>query len=583
MNLDLVVLSRLPVSPGLWGLGPELPRRAPLLAVVSWAGAVGASAWAWKLLALLALVVAFVGAARLVRDASLLCRLGAGVLYAASPFVLTRLGIGHLALVAATAVLPWALPVLLRPGDDVGRTFRWSAALGITGVFGGVLALVAVGVGLVADRFRSAVVVTVVVVASQLPWMVPGAVVLSQGQVLASGRSFPTDAAGVAGVFQVLAGHGFWQELFQVGGRGGWLVALCGAAIIALAVAGHGRLPPQWRGRALAAAVVGLTIALSSAVPGLRGIHDAISGTALGAAIRESQRVLPLYLVWALPAAALGADRIARSAGAALAGAVTAAPAALGLLLAGPGLWAVGGELRTVELPPEWDRARAAVAADPGTVLAAPFHQYLNVPVARGRRVLHPAPYHLPGDVLASSDPELEPGLREASDGRERTAASLVERFSGSGPVAEELADAGIRWVFVLHTLDWRTYRALGTDPGLDVVVDGGLLTLYRVEPWQGAVVADDGRVVRFDPIATPVARVAPSGAATWNAPAQAGWLRGWTPASSTADGRIRLPAGAGVVWYWPSVLTVGAYLVVAAAFCRSVRIAGRRARLEPG
>ena len=51
----------------------------------------------------------------------------AGVLWAAGPFALTRIGVGHLNVTWAIAVLPWALPRLCRPSDDGAR--RWSSSL----------------------------------------------------------------------------------------------------------------------------------------------------------------------------------------------------------------------------------------------------------------------------------------------------------------------------------------------------------------------------------------------------------------------------------------------------------------------
>jgi hypothetical protein len=37
--------------------------------------------------------------------------------------MLTRIGVGHLGLAVAAALLRCALPTLLRPGDDLPRTF----------------------------------------------------------------------------------------------------------------------------------------------------------------------------------------------------------------------------------------------------------------------------------------------------------------------------------------------------------------------------------------------------------------------------------------------------------------------------
>src|SRR5207302_2099885 len=120
----------MPLPRGVWALGPELSRRVPLGVPVAWASTVLGGPVVGKVLLGASLVVAFAGASRLVPTIGVVGRLGAGTLYAASPFVLTRVGVGHWTVVAAIAVLPWALPVLLRPADDLRRTWLWSAALG---------------------------------------------------------------------------------------------------------------------------------------------------------------------------------------------------------------------------------------------------------------------------------------------------------------------------------------------------------------------------------------------------------------------------------------------------------------------
>ncbi|MBV8305665.1 MAG: hypothetical protein JOZ04_15745, partial [Acidimicrobiia bacterium] len=117
LNLDLVLTPTIPVPRGVWALGPELSRRVPLGVALAWASTLIGGPLAGKLLLGGALAVAFVGVWQLLPDAGAATRLGAGLLYAASPFTLTRVAVGQWGVVAAVAVLPWALPVLLRPGD----------------------------------------------------------------------------------------------------------------------------------------------------------------------------------------------------------------------------------------------------------------------------------------------------------------------------------------------------------------------------------------------------------------------------------------------------------------------------------
>ena len=152
----------------------------------------------------------------------------------------------------------------------------------------------------------------------------------------------------------------------------------------------------------------------------------------------------------------------------------------------------------------------------------------------------------------------------------------LVLRVRAGQTVGEQLADLGVRWVVLQHDIDWQTYLSLRQDPGLERVVDGPTLELFEVTGWQGAVVTDEGRSLEADAELAPVVSVAGSGRATWARPGARGWLRGWTPVGIAADGQARLPAGGGLLWYWPTVLVLLgdlAYLgAVALAVTREIK-----------
>jgi len=556
LSLDLVVLPRVPVPTGIWGLGPDLPRRVPYGAALAWASEVVGGPAAGKSFLLLAVAAAVAGAARLVGDQSVAVRAGAGLLYGLSPFLLTRVGAGHLGLVAAYAVLPWALPALLRPAACRRRAVLWAAALGLTGVAGGVLALALGAVGLAADRSRRALLTAAGVVVAQLPWAVPGAVVVvaGAGAEAAPARAFATRVDGLAGVLGLPAGHGFWREASQVGGEPGAGVAVLGAVLLVLAAAGVSRLPAGWRHRALVAAAAGIALAAATAVPGVDALYERVTDVPVFAPAREGHRWLALFLVALAPAAALGAAHL----GGRL---VTAVPAALALALAGPSLWGLDGRLDPVDLPGGWAEAKAAVDARPGPVVALPWHQYLDIDAAGGRRVLHPLPDYLGGDVLTASDPELGRPRRERADAREPVVDRLLARAEEGARVSGELAGAGFRWVAVLHEVDFERYASLADDPGLERVVTDPSVDLYRVRAWRGPAVDRRGRSVDVEPTVAPLASVASDEVTTWHRPAASGWLRGWRAAHSTPHGTLRVPAGDAPVWYWPAAVVLFADL----------------------
>lgn len=324
-----------------------------------------------------------------------------------------------------------------------------------------------------------------------------------------------------------------------------------------LGVLGHRDLPPAWRRPAGWLAALAVGVALASALPGVDTLFGRLAGTPLGAPLREGQRLLPLYLVWMAPAAALGARRLADGVTGSRRVAWLALPLVAAAWLALPGVWGAGGQLDSVHIPEEWAEARRVVRAEGGTVVSLPWAQYFNLNVAGGRRVNDVMPLYLGGDVLVASDPNLEDPAQERADGRESAMDLLALRVRAGEPVGDRLADLGVRWVVLQHDIDWQTYLSLRDDPGLRRVVDGPTLELFEVTGWRGEVVADDGEVLEARGPVAPLVDLAGSGPATWSRPGAAGWVRGLEPARVAADGRLRLPAGEGPLWYWPALVVL--------------------------
>lgn len=568
-NLDLVLTPDLPVPRGVWGLGPELPRRVPLWLPVAWLSPLIGGATAGKALMVAAVTVAFVGAYRLAAPRSVLAGYTAAVLYALGPFLLTRLAVGHLMIVVPMAVLPWVLTTLLDPDTDLRRTFLAALALGFAGHYGGAVTALLLLIGLVATRGRGAMRVLGVALLAQLPWLVPGVVVWAEGARIVDAAPFATYAEGVDGFARILAGHGFWNPLFQVGWPGGWTVAVAGVVLTGLALYGRDELPQPTARRQAAVAAVGFGIALASAVPGVQDLYVTLSRNPVGSVLREGQRALPLFLVWAAPAAALGARRAGRrildaaprpgAARGAVASMVEVVPLALAVVLALPGLWGVGGQLQPVAIPDGWAAARERILAEPGTVVGLPWYQYFNLDVdGVARRSLNPLPLYLGGDVVVSSDPQLsEDDRRERADPREAQVEAVVADLEQEQFVSDRLAALGVRWVVLLHQVDWPVYTSgLNRDPGMEHVLRDPALDLYRVRSWPGLVVDDSGAVAAT-PRVEPLLDVAPSGAATVNRPAASGWLRGLAGGGSGDQGLLTLPVGDGPVWFWPVLIVL--------------------------
>ncbi len=557
LNVDLVVTPVTPVPSGTWGLGPELPRRVPFMLPFAWSSALVPGELPLKLAVLVALAATVAGAWRLVArwdpTSPVVARLAAGLLVGVGPFAVTRAGVGHLGLTFALAVLPWALPALLRPLDRVGVTTLWCLALGACGPFGGTVALPVVAVGLLAGegarrgRRAEAVRVLALAVAAQAAWLVPTAAVALLGTRVGSPGDFGTDAGGAGGLLRLLAGHGFWLDGSQVGRGQGGEVPVAGLVLAGLAVVGLRRLPDEVRRPAWVLAALGLTAAAASAVPGLDRVFAWVTERSVLVAFREGQRLLALYLVVLGPAAALGAVHLARRLRGVARDVVLVVPLALALVLALPGAWGAAGGLDPVTLPPGWAQVRREVRAEPGTVLVVPWRSYPLLALDGGRRrVLNPMPIYLGGDVLTSSDPGFEDGTRERSDPREPRAEELAGRLRAGEDVAPALAALGVRWVVALEVVDEAAAPTVAL-PGLRPVVATPEITLHEVPGWAPARDAA-GRPVAVDRPVAPVLRTG-SGAVRVAAPGAGGWWRGGARAR-TVDGLLQVPAGGGPVLY---------------------------------
>jgi hypothetical protein len=575
-NLDLVLVPRLDLPNGFWGLGPELPRRLPMWVPISWLSPLVPATVSGKLLMVAVFVLAWVGMARLAGLLGVRWVQVAGALYALSPFVLTRTAVGHFMVTVPVALLPWVLPTLLRPGRHLGRTFLAAAALSLGGHFGGSIAIVVVLVGvLFGDRARWwwALLVTL---AAQASWLVPALAIAGAAQAnLATGAAFGTDAHGAMGLLRLSAGGGFWNSYFQIG-NGSSVQAWCGLVLLVLAVVGTSRLPSSMRRPLVALAVIGWFVSAASTMWGLSSVIEWFTGTSVGAVWREPQRVLLLYLLWLAPAAVLGAQRLYDRAIDSptwlwSAGGLAVLPAVIAAVLALPGLWGIGGQLRAEAIPAGWEQTRSIVRSNPGTVLALPWYQYYNQQIDGGRvrRVLNPMPLYLGGDVLAASNNGLQASVRERADPREPTADVAVRGLVLSHtPIGASIASLGVRWVVLQKAAHVEDYATLASDPGLHMVVDTPDIALYSVSGWTGQAQRADGSPVVVDRTTPALVHfVGGDGAAVvWNHPASGGWRRGGSNGVATPDGRLSFATGSGKAWNVATVPSLLAQLLTALA-----------------
>ena len=580
LSLDLLVTPHIPIPNGLYGLGPALSQRVPSFAALGLASFLLGGPLATKL-ALLAMVAsAYAGAARLVGPgAHPLTRAASGVLWAGGPFLLTRIGVGHLNVVWALAVLPWMVPRLARPSADPRATFLASCLLAFGGPASGTLGVAVVAVSLVCERRRARPIpVAAGVAVANLLWVLPTAVLLWAGAEVTGSGGFATRPVGVAGWLSLPVGTGFWRADFQAGATG-WAAAIAGVVVFGLACVGRPQLDHRWRAPLTAVAAVGLALSLASTVPVVRDAYRWVSGLSIGAPLRESHRFLALWLLGAAPAAALGGAELARRLAAGHDGRRRLAPVALvlplaaGVLAGVPGWWGIDGRLDPVDFPAGWAAAHERIEAQPGTTVALPWSEYPPLSFADGRQAFNPIPDYLGGDVISSYDPLFHPGQisQEQVDRRAVVVDRLARAAWTGGWIGKDLAHLGVRWVFLAHEGGWNRYGSLASDPGLRRVIHRSDVDLYEVRAWVGPVVGPDGTPHRLGrPVPPLLTTPAPRGSVVGVAGAP-GWIQGWaTPVAVTVDGRLRLAGSGGVLWFWPApVLTLADLsIVVAAVWC---------------
>ncbi|MBE1531349.1 hypothetical protein [Actinomadura algeriensis] len=508
LSYDMVFVPDPAFTPMTFGLTGTVPRHVPSDAFAVALGTVLPGDVAQKPILLAIFVLACTSAASVVPSKRLVPRLAAGVLYAWNPFVAERLLLGQWALLLGYAALPWALAAAARAGERGGGR-RVVRAL-LPAAVGGFAALAVSGlaaliVALFAGRRAAGRVVAAAALLS-LPWLVPG--LLRPGGVPGDDSAVGLFAARADTPFGTLGSllllGGVWNGETVPDGYGApltavlWLVAVVGA----LVAYGLWTRDEPWRapvrGGLAAAAAAGFAVAALGAVaePVLAGLIGLWPGFAV---LRDGQQfVAPLAVVIAV-GAGVAADRAAE----ARLPMVPIGLAVVPVLLLPTLAWGAAGELRAVQYPDDWARARQIIEGDPaeGDVLLLPWAQYRSYEWNRGRRVLDPLPRYLDRRVIVNDAVTVGRTTVAPEDPRAvRLAETLSSDDSSGSPGAATLRDAGVRYVVVDAEID--RFRP----PGTERVLRGPHLAVYRVD---GPVARVDERV----PAAPAVAAWALTGA----------------------------------------------------------------------
>jgi hypothetical protein len=389
-------------------------------------------------------LLAAIGAGRLVPAGRLLTRMVAAVGYAWTPYLAERLLIGQWGLLLAYAALPWLIAAALRLRDGNRRALLGVLGFGALAAVtptGGLIALAAVVVLAPVGRPAWSAGAVGGVALLNAPWAIAG---LLTG---ADGRSDPAGVAAFAargtdwtGPLGALAGTGgIWNAQATLPSRTSPLAAV--GTLLLLALAGYGwhllrRRRAELAIRLAVLAAGGFLLAVLAVLPGVAGGLEWLVAHVPGAGVlRDGQKFLIPYALLLCLCAALGAERLGRRP--VLIGALLL-PVVLLPDLAGGGF----GRLRPVSYPADFAVVAARIDGEPGAVVSLPFAAYRTYPWNDGRTVLDPLPRYVDADVLV--DDRLIVGDRVVR-GEDRRAEAVREALAGGRP----LSGLGVRWVVV--------------------------------------------------------------------------------------------------------------------------------------
>jgi len=518
LNWDQVIGPTIPVPPGQYGTGLELPRRVPFYtllappshlipgpAVVGLVLVAAITAAVVGMYRLAARVVGRAGAAVAPPDpaAVSLVALVLGLVYGLSPFLLTRAAVGHLPLVVAAAMMPWALADLIdRPWP---RALGWAAGFALTGSSGAVVGLLPVGLAVLLSgrplrsaggraRWIRTAWRLVLVGMAQSVWVVPGLVALARGVPLPAtdAEAFATRVDGPADLARLVVGGGFFVGSEDVAGSGNTPAAVLGLVLLVVVVLGGAvrRGRPGGHTRALgvltASSLVGAVLVLAPVLPLVASVWDRATDWALFSPVREPHKFWPLPAAGLLVAVADVVGRpvraVTRGVGTVL---IAAVIGALTVVVAWPGLWGAGGRLVAEDRPTGWLAIEEALVSEEGPVIVFPWRRYDRLDLSNGRNVLQPLPWLLtdwdPNFVLTSGDPGLGPAAVERGEPLESRLAELDTEVRGGRSIGPALQALGVRWVVVVGSPDARFYRRLGEEVGVTERVEIGDYLLYEV------------------------------------------------------------------------------------------------------
>ena len=516
LSYDMVTVPDQELTRDALGLGSALPRAVPQDAVLAVLTTVLPGAVVYRVILVLIVFAAALGAGRLLPGPTAVQVVAASA-YAWNAYVAERLVIGHWTLLVAYAVLPWLFraALTLRSGrrEALPAVLLLVAAASITPT-GGVLASAVLVLTVLVPhtgespaRWRMQQVAAIGgCLVLQLPWVMPA--VLTPTRLTSDPAAVELFAAhsdsplGLLG--SVLTLGGIWNSDAVPDSRALLSAAIVTVAWVSLALAGVGHLA-RVLGRAAALvlailATTGLMLGLAGSVgPVLTAAVEGVPGAGL---LRDGHKFLAWYALALAPAAALGASRLAlwlahRARDRIPATAVIAMAAVLPLAALPDLAWGVGGRLIPIEYPRSWQQVRSTLRAQPdsGALVVLPYQPFRSFPWNGGRTTLDPLPRYAGVEVVGPDTLTIGSTRLAGEDPR---AAAVAVALDSDDPV-RGLLDAGVGWVAVEH--DTPGVVPDGLTAELVEAVTSPEIDLYRVlgDPGAWTETAPAGPVLAAD------------------------------------------------------------------------------------
>lgn len=457
LSYDMVWVPDLRLGADSLGLGTALPRAVPSDAVVAVLDEALGGVILQKLVLLLPLVAAGVGAAALVGP-GVVARLVAVSVAIWNPFVAERLAIGHWPVLVGYGALPWVVLA--------GAAWRRSGVLparlpllllvGSLSASTGVVTAVATCAAAAERGGRRWLALVGLIFLANLPWIASGLLHAGSATSSAVGADvFAPDAAGrLPAPFAFLSLGGIWNAQVVLPTRSGTLGVAFTLVLVGLGVLGARRgwsqVPPGVR-RPLAwcwAVGLGLTVA-TWALPGVTGwLSSTVPGAGL---LRDGSRLLALAAPLTAVLVGRGADALVR----ALPDVVSRGMIALACVVAPIALMpdaalGLSGRVTAVDYPDAYDELVVDLRSlPPGDLALLPFQSY-RAPSWNndGRPVLAPLGRYLPRRVVVE-DRLVVDGLPIAGEDPRASDVRRALEAPDARLRAVGLHDAGIRYVIV--------------------------------------------------------------------------------------------------------------------------------------